>query len=325
MTIEQHGNKWRIRQMHDGHLYMISVDHKPTKAEAVQLMAKQFTHSTTAPDMTFQDAAGAYVEAKRHILSPATLKEYTRTAGRLPGAFCARRLSSITSLDVQKVVNDLAADHNPKTVANYTNFIMAVLRSQDVDIKAPQLPQRIRATPYIPTEDDVKAVLAQLAGTQHELAILLCCFGLRRSEVCALTVDDIDGCVVHVNKAMVEDEHKQYVIKTTKTTDSTRDVVIPADMADRIRAQGFVYRCHPDTLYKYLLKAQRRAGVPKFSLHKLRHFYASFLHQHGYTDKQVQEMGGWRSGSVLRTVYQHAMELDEAKRKAADELAGLFS
>ena len=325
MTIEQHGNKWRIRQMHDGHLYMISVDHKPTKAEAVQLMAKQFTHSTTAPDMTFQDAAGAYVEAKRHILSPATLKEYTRTAGRLPGAFCARRLSSITALDVQKVVNDLAADHNPKTVANYTNFIMAVLRSQDVDIKAPQLPQRIKATPYIPTEDDVKAVLAQLAGTPHELAILLCCFGLRRSEVCALTVDDIDGCVVHGNTAMVEDEHKQYVIKTTKTTDSTRDVVIPADLADRIRAQGYVYKCHPDTLYKYLLKAQRRAGVPKFSLHKLRHFYASFLHQHGYTDKQVQEMGGWRSGSVLRTVYQHAMELDEAKRKAADELAGLFS
>lgn len=326
MNIEKHGNKWRIRQMDRGHLYVVSLDHKPTKAEAVQLLAQKFSQGVPQQaDLTFQQAAGAYVESKRNILSPATLKEYTRTAGRLPAPFCALNIAAITSLDVQKVVNDLAADHNPKTVANYAHFIMAVLRAQDISLKAPQLPQRIKKTPYIPTENDVKAVLAQMAGTQHELALLLCCFGLRRSEVCALTIDDIEGCVVHVNKAMVQDENKNYVIKTTKTTESTRDVVIPSDLADRIRAQGYVYKCHPDTLYKYLLKAQKRAGVPQFSLHKLRHFFASYLHQKGYTDKQIQEMGGWKTDNVMKTVYQHAMEMDAAKQKAAADIAGLFS
>ena len=60
MTIEQHGNKWRIRQMDRGHLYVVSLDHKPTKAEAVQLMAQKFSQGVPQQaDLTFQQAAGA--------------------------------------------------------------------------------------------------------------------------------------------------------------------------------------------------------------------------------------------------------------------------
>ena len=153
MTIEQHGNKWRIRQMDRGHLYVVSLDHKPTKAEAVQLMAQKFSQGVPQQaDLTFQQAAGAYVESKRNILSPATLKEYTRTAGRLPAPFCALNIAAITSLDVQKVVNDLAADHNPKTVANYAHFIMAVLRAQDISVSKKRriYPQRTTSRQSLP-------------------------------------------------------------------------------------------------------------------------------------------------------------------------------
>lgn len=326
MTIEKHGNKWRIRQVHDGKLYMVSVDHKPTKVEAMQLLAERISQrAPSGANMTFRMACEAYIDAKANILSPSTLKEYRRTASGLPAPFCDKHLADITYLDVQKVVNDYAAKLKPKTVANYANFIMAVLKAQDINIKSPQLPQRIKSAPYIPTAEDISKVMAQLSGTEHEVPIMLCCFGLRRSEVCALSLSDLDGNKLTIDKAMVKDASNAWVIKTTKTTDSTRTIIIPDDLADMIRAKGYIYKYNPENVYKALQRAQDAAGVHRFQLHKLRHFFASYLHGRGYSDKQIQEMGGWRTDNVMKTVYQHAMDMDAAKSKAAEDIGGLFS
>lgn len=326
MNISKQGNKWRIRQMHRGKSYSISLDHKPSHVEAMRLMSERISQAPAPTrDMTFRMACDAYLDAKANILSPSTLKEYTRTARALPDVFCDKHLADISYLDVQKVVNDYAANLKPKTVANYANFIMAVLKAQGISIKAPQLPQRIKSTPYIPTGDDIKKVLAALAGTEHEIPVMLCCYGLRRSEVCALTLADLDGCKLTINKAMVKDKNKQWVIKTTKTTDSTRTIIIPSDLADQIRAKGYIYKYNPENIYKALQRAQDRAGVPRFQLHKLRHFFASFLHDKGYSDKQIQEMGGWRTDNIMKSVYQHAIDLDTAKEKAAADLSNLLT
>ena len=324
MTIEKHGNKWRIRQMVDGHTYVISFDHKPSKVEAMRVLSDQITKKPQTADMTFRMACDAYLDAKRNILSPSTVKEYTRTASGLPGAFCDKYLTAITFMDVQKVVNDYAAKLNPKTVANYANFIMAVLKSQDIDIKSPKLPQRIKKAPYIPTAEDIQKVMAVLSGTEHEVIIMLCCFGLRRSEACALTLDDLDENRLTIDKAMVKDASNAWVIKTTKTTDSTRTIIIPDDLADKIRQQGYIYKYTPENVYKALQRAQDAAGVHRFQLHKLRHFFASYLHQKGYTDKQIQEMGGWKTDNVMKTIYQHALDMDRAKSRAATDIGSIL-
>lgn len=325
MTIDKHGNKWRVRQMVDGHTYCITLDHKPSKVEAMALLSDRIKKAPQAPtDMTFRMACSAYIDAKANILSPKTVKEYTETARRLPDAFCERRLTAITYIDVQKLTNDLSARLNPKTVGNYINFVMAVLKAQDIDIKKPKLPQRIKSTPYIPTDEDLKAVMSEIIGTEHEVPIMLCCFGLRRSEVCALTLADLNGDTLTINKAMVKDKDNNWIIKTTKTTESTRTVVIPSELADMIRAKGYIYKYNPENIYKALQRAQDRAGVHRFRLHDLRHFFASYLHLKGFPDKQIQEMGGWKTDHVMKAVYQHAMELDKAKAKAASDIGSLF-
>ena len=94
---------------------------------------------------------------------------------------------------------------------------------------------------------------------------------MRRSEICALGTDDIEGDVVHIHKAMVLNENKEWIIKTTKTTESTRDIIIPMVLAEKIRKQGYVYRGHPNSISDYLLKTEKRLGIPHFSIHKLRH------------------------------------------------------
>jgi integrase len=68
---------------------------------------------------------------------------------------------------------------------------------------------------------------------------------------------------------------------------------------------------------------QKKLGIPHFSLHKMRHFFASYMHQLGMSDKQIQEAGGWKTDGIMKTVYQHAMNMDEAKKKMADSIGGL--
>ena len=53
----------------------------------------------------------------------------------------------------------------------------------------------------------------------------------------------------------------------------------------------------------------------------LRHFFASYMHEKGYTDKQIQEMGGWKTPYVLNTVYKHAMNMDDVKEEMAEQIS----
>lgn len=326
MTIEKHGNKWRIRQTVDGHRYSVTLDHKPSKAEAMTLLTDQFSHPSAArPDHTFEDAAEAYISSKDNVLSSSTIRGYRIILRGLPEVFRSARLGTITAMLVQTTINDLTATKTSKTVKNWASFIMAVLKAADIDVKAPRLPQKEKKAPYIPTEDDVKKIFAAVKGTRYEVPYALSTLGLRLSELCALQLSDLDGCTLHITKAMVLGEGDEYVTKAPKTTDSTRDIVIPSDLADLIRQQGYVYRGNPTSLTKHLYILQDKLSMPRFSVHKLRHFFASYMHQQGFTDKQIQEAGGWRTDNIMKTVYQHAMAMDEAKKAMAGQISGLFS
>ena len=68
----------------------------------------------------------------------------------------------------------------------------------------------------------------------------------------------------------------------------------------------------------------RKAGVPHFRLHALRHFFASYLHDKGYSDKQIQSLGGWSTDSVLKSIYQHAMDMDAAKARASEDISKII-
>lgn len=325
MTIEKHGKKWRIRHKVDGHLYIVSLDHKPSQSEAVRLMAKQYDHvPVTAADRTFEEAARDYINSRSMILSPATIRGYNNILKALPEPLKSAHLGRITGLMVQSAVNELSARKSAKTVKNQASFIMSVLKACDMDIKAPTLPQKEKKTPYIPTEDDVKAIFAAVKGTEYEVPFALAALGLRRSEICALTPADLDGCTLHITKAVVMDQHGEYVLKGTKTTDSTRDVTIPHHLADLIRQQGHIYKGQPQSLTKHLYILLEKLGMPRFSIHKLRHFFASYMHQQGFTDKQIQEAGGWHTDHIMKTVYQHAMNVDAAKQRMAGHIEGLF-
>ena len=107
--------------------------------------------------------------------------------------FQSINIHDITALDIQTEINRLAKEHSPKTVRNYHGFISAVLSVFQPNLKISTLPQKVKNDPYIPSDEDVKKILECAKGTECEIPIILACYGLRRSEICALTLDDLEG------------------------------------------------------------------------------------------------------------------------------------
>lgn len=323
MNIEKQKKTWRITQDYKGKRYRVTIDHKPTKAEAMRLISAEMEHPTASVGASFASAADAYITTKNNVLSPCTVRSYRNILKKLPESLLTSHLSDITALDVQKVINDLSVTLSPKTLQNYSSFIMSVLKAQDIDIKAPRLPQKQKRDVYIPSEDDVRRIFEAADGTEYAIPLRLAALGLRRSEICAAGLPDLDGDVLRIDKALVPNDAGEYVVKTTKTTDSTRDIPLPHQLAEDIRAQGYIYRGNPNSITKALYRMQDDLGIRRFSVHKLRHFFASFMHGK-FTDAQIQAMGGWKTDTVLRRIYTHALDMDKAKKDMSDAIGALF-
>lgn len=326
MTIEKlpSGN-YRIKQMVNGKTYRITVDHKPSQTEAFKLLAEKVEAHTISADMPFKRACDLYIESKSNVLSPSSIRGYKGIMKAISPLFMNMKLSSIDLPSVQTEVNAYACCHAPKSVYNMSGFIMGVLKYYGVQIQSPKLPQKEKKDPYIPTKEEVSAIFADIKGTKYEVPITLGAMGLRRSEICALELSDLMDNVLSITKAKVQDEDEKWLIKdTTKTTASTRQIVVPDHIADRIREQGYVYDGYPSAINMYLHSVQKRLGIEPFPLHKLRHFFASYMHDLGYSDKQIQAMGGWKTDNVMKTVYTHAMNMQEAQNKAAADFSRLM-
>lgn len=331
MKIEKRDSgNYRIRKMYKGQMYTVSFDHKPTQKEAMLAMAEELQKvQTKHQSMDFRTAAEKYIISKQNVLSPSTIRLYRVTLNVLSSHFTSINIHDITVMDIQVEINRLAKNHSPKTVRNYHGFISAVLGAFRPEMKIyTTLPQKVKNEPYIPSDDDVKRILDCAKGTEYEIPIILACYGLRRSEICALQPDDLDGNMLHINKAKVFAGDGKWVEKGTKTTSSTREIFIPAQVADLIREKGYVFKGHPNSISDYLGRIEDRLEIPRFTMHKLRHYFASKMSALNVPEADIMRMGGWETDHVMKSVYRHSMmERDEqAKKEAAEKFQNvLFS
>lgn len=321
---------YRVRKMYKGKMYTVIFEGKPTQKQAMLEMAKKLESAQgNHQSMTFKVAAEKYIEAKRNVLSPSTIRGYKGIIKQISDSFLDESIYDITTLDVQKEINRYSKDHSPKSTYNLHGFISAILGMFCPNLKLnTTLPQKLKNEPYIPSDEDVRKILEHAKGTQFEIPLILACYGMRRSEICALRPQDIEGDVVRINKAMVQDENKKWVIKTTKTTTSTREIIIPTLIADKIREQGYVYDGHPGKISDYMYRTQKKLGIEQFSIHKLRHYFASKMSSLGIPEADIMRMGGWETDHVMKSVYRHSMmeKEERAKRDAAERIGEvLFS
>lgn len=310
---------YRIRQDHNGKTYSVTVPYKPSKREATDLINEKINNSVDKI-MTFEKAAVQYINAKDNVLSPSTLRGYDSVRRSVPEWFNKQDITEIDTFQVQRLVNEYAASHSPKTVRNLHSFVLAVIRLfiPEVNIST-TLPQKVRKEPYAPSKEDISKLFEYTKGSEYYVAFKLAALSLRCSEICALTLDDLDGDNLTIDKALVPGIDGLTLKPTPKTDSSNRVIVIPHDLAEYIREQGYIYRQHPNSIDRYLSKTLKKLGIPHFGIHTLRHFFASYAHDLGYSDAVIQSIGGWSSDHIMKSVYRHAMREDEAKKSMAKD------
>lgn len=315
---------YRARQMVDGHVYSFTFDHRPTKSEFLQCI-KNDDKCPINWTASVEKACISYIESKSNVLSPSTIRGYYSICKQLSPNFRTRSLNTVTLPVLQAEVNRYSLDHSSKSIRNFSGFLQSVIRFYGGENLSISLPPKEKKMEYIPSKEDVKKIFEDLKGTRYEVPIFLASLGLRRSEICALTMEDLQGNVLSINKAIVLDEHQKWIIKKTKTTDSTRTIILPDELVSLIQEQGTIYNGDPEMIYCALSKSQKKLGIPHFSLHKMRHFFASYMHDLGYSDKQIQEFGGWKTDIIMKTVYQHAMDMENAKSSMASDIGSLLT
>jgi integrase len=326
MTIDKlPSGKYRVRMMKDKKVYHLTYDYKPTKKEAENDLYALIQEKTEKKNgkLTFEEAAEKYIDSKKNVLSPTTIRSYTVIKRNLSKWFLEFPIDKISQVELNKQVNELALNHSPKTVRNQHGFISAVLGTFRPEMQIyTTLPQKRKIEPYIPSDEDIKKLLEELKETDAYVPIILAAWGMRRGEILALLPSDVeeDG-TVHITKSAVYDIDGNLVIKAPKTTESTRDIIIPQEIANIIRERGYVYKSHHQYVTKKMREIQKKLGMQRFTLHKLRHYFASKMLT--ITDaKTVQSLGGWKTDTVMKTVYAHSMkeEQEKAKRLAVEQL-----
>ena len=294
----------------------------PTKKQA-EYEASQYLmgyEKQTDSNRSVNDIVTLYINAKKDVLSQTTITAYLSIQKNLMSKISDTKVKALNSANVQSWIGDISLNHSPKTVKNAYGLLSAALDMFEPNMRLKvQLPQKEKKSLYVPTDSDIKKLIDYLKEYDKDMYIAcnLAAFGtLRRSELCALTADDVIGNVLRINKAMVRATDGEWIIKQTKTTSSTRDIEMPQFVIDMLPKEGPLISITPSRVSDRFIKYLKRLNMRTFRFHDLRHYSASIMHAIGVPDVYIMQRGGWSSDATLKNIYRGAM--DDYSKKFTD-------
>lgn len=276
-------------------------------------------------DKTFGQELDKYLINKKPVLSPSTIRGYENIKNQLKKnhkKFYDKKILAITNEDVQILINDLSENKSPKTVRNYHGLISSVI-SPYINLNT-TMPKRVQPELYIPSDEEIKRLTDATKGTELEIPVLLGAFGMmRRGEICGLSMNDIDGNIIHIHHSLVLGSDKKWHLKQPKTETSDRYIEVPDFVTNRIREIGHITTYNPHSLTISFERVLEKNDIHKFRFHDLRHYSASIRHAIGIPDAYIMEDGGWCSDKVLKDIYRHTMS--DRKKEMSNKINNHFS
>lgn len=276
-------------------------------------------------------AIDAYIEKREKILSPSTVDGYRRIQ---KNRFQSVMDKPISGDGWQSIINaEKAGGASSKTIRNAYRFIVSVLAENDIHPGKVTLPALEGNTRAWLEPEQVKKLVKAADGTPSALPVFLALHSLRRSEIAALTWDDIDlkKKTITVAGAIVQDENHRFVSKATnKTLKSKRTIpiMIPELLSTLSHTpqearHGPLVDCKPHTIADRINAACRRAELPEVGTHGLRHSFASLAYHLGMSELETMELGGWSNTQTMHGIYTHLAAADRIK--AENKISNFFA
>jgi integrase len=269
-----------------------------------------------------------------------------------------RKLTGLTPLELEGFQTDLAARGLSARIVEYAHVLFKAALKQAVrwrllpnnPMDAVNRPPGSRPKRRFWTPEQARTFLNAIQKDRlHGLYLLVILTGLRRGELLGLRWDDIDWSrsSITVQHSLVFANGKRIEKDSVKTPAGKRSFTVPKEVLETLRERrtayelerevagerwqekGFVFGSLIGTgLYESTLREQHdrlivAAGVPRITMHELRHTYTSLALLRGVDLKEVSRRLGHSTVRITLDTYQHLYpEQDQAAALSSEELLG---
>lgn len=316
---------WFCRVRIDGQDISITRDtEKEAVAEAMAIKAGIKDSARKPKRKTLTKAIDDYIDARRNILSPATIRGYKIIQDNRFQGMMQRDVTTVTQEQWQRAVNAEAKTVNAKTLTNSWRFVSSVIAEATGKHISVQLPQIVRnERPWL-TPEQITSFVAAVKGTNIEIPALLALSSLRCSELLDLKWENIDLSknTITVSGAAVYDEDGKLIHKKeNKNATSRRTIPMIPPLQEALgnapRTGDYVVTLTPNWIYKSINKLCEENDLPKVGIHGLRHSFASLAFHLNMPEKVAMQIGGWANDQTMRKIYTHLSQAEVAKHAQA--------
>lgn len=183
----------------------------------------------------------------------------------------------------------------------------------------------------------------------HALYLIFLVTGLRRGEVLGLKWKhvDLEAHTINVQETLIFPNGKRTAKATPKSSAGERRFAVPLEIVEALKVRrgqqlieqataqqgwtdlGYVFTAHNGQgLYDSVLRRIHDklivlAGVPRLTLHELRHTYASLARRAGIDIKEISRRLGHSSVVITMDTYQHLYQ--DQQENSALSSADLFA
>lgn len=307
---------YRVRITIDGKTYSFTAE---TEDEAIyKAMAfKTGRESLKKPkEKTVKQCVLEYIESKENLLSISTIRGYNIIYNNALTQIQNIKLRDLTEKVLQQWVNANAATYSAKSLKNQFGLVSSALKQEKIylDYNKILLPKVESKEPVIPDEKQIGQILRIVDGTSVEIPVTIAVtLGLRQSEIAGLKWSDYDGELLNIHSAKVPDKNNKLVYKnSTKSKASKRKLEVEGILKERLdraeRKSEYISMLLPESVIQTFHSLCDKNGLPRFTMHALRHAYASEMLAMGVPDKYAMQRMGHSTPNMLKKVYQHLYE-----------------
>lgn len=273
----------------------------------------------------FKTVAEEWLEFHRAKVKYNTYLMYQRFVFKLIDEFENRKLSDITPLEIQKLLNNLQViGYAKSTISKYRLTLQLIYK---YGIQNDDVNKNCCSDTYVPKDakvkkvgcvsnNDIKKILESYKKPFGFFAFILLTFGLRKSEALALTWEDIDidNGYISINKIIEYHKSEPMICNCLKNGDDERIVpILPMTrfiITEMKENQTGIIFAHNDT-YMHRSRSEKEwqkylhiTGL-EFNKHQLRHTYATLLYKAGVDMKTAMMLLGHKDIAMLMKIYTH--------------------
>lgn len=247
-------------------------------------------------------------------LKPMTKVEVTNNINEIKAILPDKPLSQLKGIEIQEALEKVSTDYKRKRV--YKRLHEALEKAQQLELIKRNPCIGVEPPKYVPKKKSALSLSEQTLLCEkletHKygpLLYLMLTTGLRIGEALALTKSDFTHDSVLVNKNVVFVKKQRIVQDTTKTAAGERTIFLPQTAYKKLLPllAGEFDQIFFDQNSKYVSKVFSMIcaslGLKGYSLHSLRHTYATRLSEAGVPPKVRQYLLGHANLSVTENTY----------------------